>query len=87
MQAKGHRFDSDILHGKENKQTEKQTDILTLLAEKRERKEVKAKVVEEKRPCLKDTKANKGAWGMPWLSEAMKGVVSCEKLRIGANGR
>jgi len=24
---------------------------------------------------------------MPWLSEAMKGVVSCEKLRIGANGR
>ncbi|CAL6446089.1 unnamed protein product [Bathycoccus prasinos] len=26
-------------------------------------------------------KQNKGVWGMPWLSEAMKGVISCEKLR------
>jgi hypothetical protein len=24
---------------------------------------------------------------MPWLSEAMKDVISCDKLRIGANNR
>ena len=24
---------------------------------------------------------NKGVWGMPRLSEAMKDVISCEKLR------
>jgi len=22
---------------------------------------------------------------MPWLSEAMKDVISCDKLRVGAN--
>ena len=27
----------------------------------------------------------KGAWGMPWHGEAMKDVVSCDKLRLGAN--
>ena len=26
----------------------------------------------------------KGTWGMPWLPAAMKGVVSCDKLRGGA---
>ena len=30
-------------------------------------------------------KVNKGAWRMPWLSEAMKDVISCDKLRGGAN--
>jgi hypothetical protein len=30
-------------------------------------------------------KRNKGVWGMPWLPEATKDVVSCEKLRGGAN--
>ena len=29
----------------------------------------------------KYNKQNKGVWGMPRLSEAMKGVISCEKLR------
>jgi hypothetical protein len=29
----------------------------------------------------------KGAWRMPWLSEAMKDVISCEKLWVGANNR
>jgi hypothetical protein len=24
---------------------------------------------------------------MPWLSEAMKDVISCDKLRVGANNR
>ena len=28
---------------------------------------------------------NKGVWGMPWLSEAKKDVISCEKLRGSAN--
>ena len=27
----------------------------------------------------------KGAWRMPWLIQAMKDVISCEKLRAGAN--
>ena len=26
-------------------------------------------------------KRNKSAWGMPWLPETTKDVVSCEKLR------
>ena len=26
-------------------------------------------------------KVRKGAWRMPWLSEAMKDVISCDKLR------
>ena len=30
-------------------------------------------------------KVEKGAWRMPWLSEAKKDVISCEKLRGGAN--
>jgi hypothetical protein len=30
-------------------------------------------------------KVSKGAWRMPWLSEAMKDVISCEKLRGFAN--
>ena len=29
--------------------------------------------------------AEKGAWGMPRLSEAMKDATSCDKLRIAAN--
>ena len=36
----------------------------------------------------KDTdKIDKGAWRMPWFSEAMKDVISCDKLRVGANNR
>ena len=30
-------------------------------------------------------KVVKGAWRMPWLTEAMKDVISCDKLRLGAN--
>ena len=30
-------------------------------------------------------KVNKGAWRMPWLLEAMKDVISCDKLRVLAN--
>ena len=30
-------------------------------------------------------KARKGTWRMPWLSEAMKDVISCDKPRGGAN--
>ena len=28
---------------------------------------------------------NKGIRWMPWLSEAMKDVISCDKPRLGAN--
>ena len=30
-------------------------------------------------------KESKSERWMPWLSEAMKDVVSCDKLRVGAN--
>ncbi len=30
-------------------------------------------------------KEEEGAWRMPWLTEAMKDVISCDKLRLGAN--
>ena len=30
-------------------------------------------------------KVSKGARRMPWLSEAMKDVISCDKRRLGAN--
>ena len=42
------------------------------------------------RECIlyhKEKEANKGVWGMPRLSETTKDVVSCEKLRVGANNR
>ena len=30
-------------------------------------------------------KARKSVWWMPRLTEAMKDVISCDKLRVGAN--
>ena len=30
-------------------------------------------------------KVRKGAWRMPWLTEAMKDVISCDKPWVGAN--
>ena len=30
-------------------------------------------------------KVHKGTWRMPWLSQAMKDVTSCDKPRVGAN--
>jgi hypothetical protein len=30
-------------------------------------------------------KVNKGVWRMPWLLEAMKDVISCDKLGVLAN--
>ena len=32
-----------------------------------------------------DKKVNKGAWRMPWVLEAKKDVISCDKLRGLAN--
>ena len=34
-----------------------------------------------KKKVLRSRKRIKGAWGIPRLSEAMKDVISCEKLR------
>ena len=34
---------------------------------------------------LRGKKVRKGAWRMPWLTEAMKDVISCDKPRLGAN--
>ena len=30
-------------------------------------------------------KVTKGVWRMPWLSEAMKDVISCDKPRVAEN--
>ena len=30
-------------------------------------------------------KVRKGAWRMPWLMEAMKDAISCDKPGVGAN--
>ena len=30
-------------------------------------------------------KVGKGVWRMPWLVQAMKDVISCDKLRVGAH--
>ena len=30
-------------------------------------------------------KVRKGVWWMPRLTEAMKDLISCDKLRVGAN--
>ena len=35
---------------------------------------------------VNELKAEKGGWWMPWLPEAMKDVISCEKPWVGANG-
>ena len=32
-------------------------------------------------------KVIKSVWRMPWLSKAKKDVISCDKLRVGANNR
>ena len=34
---------------------------------------------------IKNKKVNKGAWRMPWVLEAKKDVISCDKLRGLAN--
>ena len=34
---------------------------------------------------IHEKEVQKGAWGMPRLSEAMKDAISCDKLRVGAN--
>ena len=40
---------------------------------------------EKKNTSKKFEKVTKSAWGMPWLSEAKKDVISCDKPRGGAN--
>ena len=55
------------------------------------RREVKEKASRRNNPKMSATTSEliteryKGAWGMPWLSEAKKDVTSCEKPRRGAN--
>ena len=34
---------------------------------------------------LQIKKANKGIWRMPWILEAMKDVISCDKPRVAAH--
>ena len=48
-------------------------------------KELKVYIIPHWQQCAIIKKVSKGAWRMPWLSEAMKDVISCDKLRGGAN--
>ena len=45
----------------------------------------KNRKIQEKKRVKKIEKVTKSVRGMPWLSEAMKDVISCDKLRGGAN--
>ena len=38
-----------------------------------------------KMQCDDKKKVGKCTWRMPWLSEAMKDVISCDKPGVGAN--
>jgi hypothetical protein len=85
LQAGGHRFDPGYLHheggtspggpGEDNSLFDncigdKKASIFELL---------------EYKLLAEFGQATKGIWWMPWRLEAMKDVVSCEKLRGGAN--
>ena len=48
-------------------------------------KENKVEKIQQLVLLINELKVNKGAWWMPRLSEAMKDVISCDKLRVGAN--
>ena len=36
-------------------------------------------------PSYNREKVDKGGWWMPWLTQAMKDVISCDKRGVGAN--
>ena len=36
-------------------------------------------------PIYDCEKVDKGGWWMPWLTQAMKDVISCDKRGVGAN--
>ena len=76
MHAGGQRFESVILHSK----------IFDILKETQKRAKDKPKIKSTQTVLKKEhKKVTKGVWGMPWLSEAKKDVISCDKLRGGAN--
>ena len=63
-------------------------DILTetsLTCESPDREVGRIRRKEKEIRVRKFEKVTKSAWGMPWLSEAKKDVISCDKLRGGAN--
>ncbi len=49
--------------------------------------EIIERVRGDSRRKVSTREANKGARGIPWLSEAKKGAISCDNLRGGANSR
>ena len=87
MQAGGRRFESGNLHG--GARGREPADPACRPARfydmmERMKQEYKSEKYERVRAQKEVTK---GVRGMPWLSEAMKDVISCEKPRGGANGR
>ena len=75
LHAGGHRFDSDILHN--SHLCDPFFDILDI--------KKRYKIENITRVSNKFEKVTKGVWRMPRLSEAMKDVISCDKLREGAH--
>jgi hypothetical protein len=53
--------------------------------QKRAHRKTQSDLVRIRKESLEEV--NKGVWGMPRLSEAKKDVISCDKLRGGANSR
>ena len=98
LQAGGQRFESVILHlsaarfarmrrardlwhigTRQNKTVDKKTQQRHIFSNGRLHVMM---TCEQATSC---EKVIKGAWRMPWLTEAMKDVISCEKWRVGAN--
>ena len=81
MHAEGQRFESVILHKK------KIFDVLdNFKKSKVETKQSKLKIYQsDTKKCVSDKKVRKGRRWMPWLSEAKKDVISCDKLGVDAN--
>ena len=88
--ARGHRFDSDILHVA----LYARAIFDKLIKQKKKRHETRL-IRSTAEVCLphsffwgcweKGEKVKKGVRRMPWLLQAMKDVISCEKPGVDAN--
>ena len=74
LHSEGQGFDSLILHIDWNNQSQ----FIDIIED-----EIDITIIN--RRLLYYKKVSKGAWGMPWLLEAKKDVVSCDKPRGLAN--
>ena len=59
--------------------------ITEYLSEQKKQKQQRSSQEIKKEAVSVIKKVSKGRRWMPWLSEAMKDVISCDKLGVGAN--